>query len=71
MEWTIYGADRQNHPTKEGWYLTLFRSYTGEVFPLPLYFQFAWNIPKDFDGTIEYYAEMSNLPLELVSGRIF
>lgn len=72
MKWIIYGVNHQNLPTKEGWYLTLFRSdSTGEVFPLPLYFQFAWNVPKDFDGIIEYYTEIDNLPVELVSGRIF
>jgi len=72
MEWTIYGENRENDPTEEGWYIMLFRDYSsGEVFPLPTYFQFAWNTPKNFDGTIEYYARLEKAPIELVSGRIF
>ncbi len=69
MEWTV--SNHQNMPTKEGWYLTLFKSTTGDVFPLPLYFQFAWNTPRDFEGTIEYYTPIENLPVELVSGRLW
>lgn len=72
MEWTIYGEKRQNHPTKEGWYLTLFRDQSnGEVIPMPVYFQFAWITPKDIYGTIEYYTEIDNLPLDLINGRLW
>lgn len=69
MEWVE--ASKQSHPDKEGWYLTLFESTNGEVFPLPLYYQFAWNVSSDFDGTIKCYTGIDNLPVELVSGRIF
>jgi hypothetical protein len=71
MEWTV-ATNHQNIPNKEGWYLTLFKSlHSDDIFPLPLYYQFAWNMPTGFDGTIEYYTAIENLPVELVSGRIF
>lgn len=64
-------SEKQSHPEREGWYLTLFESMDGGIFPLPLYFQFSWNLPRGLDGTIRYYTEIDNLPVELVSGRVF
>lgn len=69
MDWI--DADKKSHPDKEGWYLTLFKFDSGATLPIPLYYQFAWNIPGGIDGSIQFYTFIDNVPVELKDGRIF
>ena len=64
-------AAKQSHPINEGWYLVLYRFDNNELLPLPLYYQFAWNIPQGIYGAIEYYTPIDDLPENVTDGRVF